>query len=43
MLIGSSNWNIQSTGSRLLAYSGSQIEERLEDANHAEWIFVLEH
>jgi hypothetical protein len=26
ILIGSSNWNIQSAESRLLAYSGSQIE-----------------
>jgi hypothetical protein len=38
MLIGSSNWNSQSTGSRLLAHSGSQIEEGLGGANHSEWV-----
>jgi hypothetical protein len=36
MLIGPSNWNIQSAGSRLPAHSGSQIEEGLERANHAD-------
>ena len=41
MLIGTSNWKIQSAGSRLPANSGSQIEEGLEGANQADWGFEL--
>jgi hypothetical protein len=43
VLIGFSNWNIQSTGSRSPAHSGSQIEEGLERANHADWVLELKH
>ena len=41
-LVWLSNWNSQSTGSRLPACSGSQVEEGLEGANHADWDFKLE-
>jgi hypothetical protein len=41
MLIGTSNWKIQSAGSRLPANSGSQIEEGLEGANHDDWVLEL--
>ena len=43
MLIGSSNWNIEGTGSRLPARTGGQIEEGLEGSSHADLVVELEH